>query len=79
MTRKQQIGFSQRIQFDWLEYTTNLVSCRELEKRNHRRSRRTAEGASIGRKRSGKGEPGQGHLDPDKGLGHGSRGVPIAP
>ena len=24
-TRKQQIGFSQRIQFDWLEYTTNLV------------------------------------------------------
>ena len=25
MTRKQQIGFSQRIQFDWLEYTTNLI------------------------------------------------------
>lgn len=25
MKRKEQIGFSQRIQLDWLEYTTNLV------------------------------------------------------
>ena len=25
MTRKQQIGFSQRIQLEWLEYTANLV------------------------------------------------------
>ena len=25
MNRKEQIGFSQRIQLDWLEYTTNLV------------------------------------------------------
>lgn len=25
MTRNQQIGFSQRIRLDWLEYTTNLV------------------------------------------------------
>ena len=79
MTRKQQIGFSQRIQFNWLEYTTNLIlsgnSRSEIAVALGERLREQF----IGRKRSGKGEPGQGHHDPDKGLGHGSRGVPIAP
>ena len=49
MKRGDRIGFSQRIQLDWLEYTTNLVLAGNRRGRDRGGSERTVEGEVVGR------------------------------